>query len=103
MSAENIINNPPKEFTEPCEACGVSEFQLGVKHEQQRIIKLLTPDVIQDAMSEGEESAQGYVNYNHQEIVDYLIALIKDETKVIYSELLPDGTIYVEEVKGEQK
>lgn len=73
------------------------------KKEQERIIKLLTPDVIQDAMSEGEESAQGYVSYNHQEIVDYLIALIKDETKVIYSELLPDGTIYIEEVKGEQK
>lgn len=37
----NIINNPPKEFTEPCECCGVSEFQLGVKHATERIIKLL--------------------------------------------------------------
>ena len=43
MSAESVINNPPKEFTEPCEACGVSEFQLGVKHAEQRIIKLLEP------------------------------------------------------------
>ncbi len=33
----NIINNPPKEFTEPCECCGVSEFQLGVRHAEQRI------------------------------------------------------------------
>lgn len=41
MSVENIINNPPKVFTEPCEACGVSEFQLGVKHAEERIIKLL--------------------------------------------------------------
>lgn len=41
MSAENIINNPPKVLTEPCEACGVSEFQLGVKHAEERIIKLL--------------------------------------------------------------
>ena len=37
----NIINNPPKEFTEPCECCGVSEFQLGVRHAEERIIKLL--------------------------------------------------------------
>lgn len=41
----NIINNPPKIFTEPCEACGVSEFQLGVKHAEERIIKLLERDL----------------------------------------------------------
>ena len=41
MSAENIIDNPPKVLTEPCEACGVSEFQLGVKHAEERIIKFL--------------------------------------------------------------
>lgn len=41
----NIINNPPKEFTEPCFACGVSEFQLGVKHAEERIIKMLEPEV----------------------------------------------------------
>ena len=41
MSAESVINNPPKEFTEPCVACGVSEFQLGVRHAEERIIKLL--------------------------------------------------------------
>ena len=34
----NLINNPPKEFTEPCEACGVSEFQLGIRHERERIL-----------------------------------------------------------------
>lgn len=34
----NIINNPPKEFTEPCFACGVSEFQLGIRHERKRIL-----------------------------------------------------------------
>lgn len=45
MSAENIINNPPKEFTEPCEACGVSEFQLGVKHAEERIIKLIEEQI----------------------------------------------------------
>ena len=37
----NIINNPTPAFTEPCEACGVSEFQLGVRHAEERIIKLL--------------------------------------------------------------
>jgi len=41
VSAENIINNPPKEFTGPCEACGVSEFQLGVRNAEERIIKVL--------------------------------------------------------------
>ena len=34
----NIINNPSPAFTEPCEACGVSEFQLGVRHERERIL-----------------------------------------------------------------
>lgn len=41
MSAEDITNNPPKVFTEPCEACGVSEFQLGVEHERKRIIEII--------------------------------------------------------------
>jgi len=35
----NIINNPPPVFTEPCEACGVSEWQLGVRHERKRILE----------------------------------------------------------------
>jgi hypothetical protein len=36
-------------------------------------------------------------------VLPQAIALIKDESKMITSELLPDGTIYIEEVKGEQK
>ncbi len=59
MSAENIINNPPKVFTEPCEACGVSEFYLGVKHAEERIIKLLMDRafwlVHLDKLAEAEE------------------------------------------------
>lgn len=65
MSAEKIINNPPKVFTEPCEACGVSEFQLGVRHAEERIIKLL--DELDD------EEWMG-INQN-------FIALIKGEQK----------------------
>lgn len=38
----NIINNPSPSFTEPCEACGVSEFQLGVRYAEERIINLLS-------------------------------------------------------------
>ncbi len=59
MSVESIINNPPKEFTEPCEACGVSEFQLGVRHAEERIIKLLMDRafwlVHLDKLAEAEE------------------------------------------------
>ncbi len=59
MSAENIINNPSEVFTEPCEACGVSEFQLGVSHAEERIIKLLMDRafwlVHLDKLAEAEE------------------------------------------------
>ena len=59
MSAENIINNPSEVFTEPCEACGVSEFQLSVRHAEERIIKLLMDRafwlVHLDKLAEAEE------------------------------------------------
>ncbi len=55
MSVESIINNPPKVFTEPCEACGVSEFQLGVRHAEERIIKLIEKHFI-----ENDEGGTGY-------------------------------------------
>jgi hypothetical protein len=67
MSSENIINNPSKEFTEPCEVCGVLEFQLGVKHAEERIIKLL----------EELGEVTGYVEIK----LDSLITLIKGEQK----------------------
>lgn len=69
----NIINNPPKEFTEPCEACGVSEFQLGVKHAEERIIKLLE--------QKAEEPCCCFTaTYGDHELPE-LIALIKGEQK----------------------
>jgi len=78
----NIINNPPKEFTEPCECCGVSEFQLGVKHAEERIIKLLEKHLI-----ENDEGGTGYCQgcdwFNPYAVgfEDHLIALIKGENK----------------------
>jgi hypothetical protein len=65
VSAENTINNPSKVFTEPCEACGVSEFQLGVRHAEERIIKLL------------ENNASG--DYKQVMLTPKLIAQIKGE------------------------
>jgi hypothetical protein len=67
----NIINNPPKVFTEPCEACGVSEFQLGVKHAEERIIKLL------EKYEVGGSYPDTYNYIPHEQ----LIALIKGEQK----------------------
>jgi deoxyribodipyrimidine photolyase len=72
VSVESIINNPPKEFTEPCEACGVSEFQLGVSHAEERIIKLL------------EKEAKGFNfirNFYAEAITSELIGKIKGEQK----------------------
>lgn len=70
MSVENIINNPPKVFTKPCEACGVSEFQLGVKHAEERIIKLL------------ETEAKGFSfigNFYAEAITSELISKLKGQ------------------------
>jgi hypothetical protein len=71
VSVENVIKNPPKEFTEPCEACGVSEFQLGVKHAEERIIKLL------EKYEAGGSDPDTYHYIPHEQ----LIALIKGEQK----------------------
>ena len=59
------------------------------QREQERIIKLIEeqPRVLHD----------GLINANH------LIALIKDETRNIRSEILSDGSIYIEEIKGESQ
>ncbi len=72
MSAENIINNPSEVFTEPCEACGVSEFQLGARHAEERIIKLL------------ETEAKGFSfigNFYAEAITSELISKLKGEQK----------------------
>ena len=69
----NIINNPPKVFTEPCEACGVSEFQLGVKHAEERILELLKS--IEGTYYE-EESA-----WSLRDGLNLAINLIKGEQK----------------------
>lgn len=66
-----MTKNPPKVFTEPCEACGVSEFQLGVKHAEERIIKLI----------EQESEIDGFeVEPKIEILLTDLIALIKGET-----------------------
>ena len=49
--------------------------------ERERIIKLLK------------------ANFIDNELLDLAIALIKDKTRNITSEILPDGTIYIEEVE----
>lgn len=69
-------------------------WETGVKAENERIIKLLKDiDHISDCCFQP----------NCCKTAGDLIALIKDETKNITSEILPDGTIYIEEVKGETK
>jgi hypothetical protein len=68
----NIINNPSKEFTEPCEFCGVSEFQLGVKHTEERIIKLL-----KERFAENVDRCE----WGTHLFLDNAIELIKGETK----------------------
>jgi hypothetical protein len=70
----NIVKNPPKEFTEPCECCGVSEFQLGVKHAEERIIKLL--DTV-----EGHEAMM--IAYEGEPEMKTLVKLIKGESNEI--------------------
>ena len=70
----NIINNPSKEFTEPCECCGVSEFQLGVKHAEERIINLL--DIWDCNNDRCDCDSINECIYRQQ-----LIALINGETK----------------------
>lgn len=83
MSAENIINNPPKEFTEPCEACGVSEFQLGVKHAQERIIKELENHAEKELAR--LRSPSTYIvseeNYAYYEGILEAVSVIKGEQK----------------------
>jgi hypothetical protein len=68
VSAESIINNPSPAFTEPCKACGVSEFQLGVRHAEERIIKLL-----EESECQGEDDWCG--------TIQLAIRLIKGEQK----------------------
>lgn len=77
MSAEDIINNPPKEFTEPCECCGVSEFQLGVKHAEERIIKLF-----EDIKNEPQRKQENWLyKVARTAYANAAIALIKGETE----------------------
>ena len=75
-------------------------FDLGVQVAEARIIKLL------------EEHAETYLTTKeaierelcedwHTGFTD-AIALIKDPTRNITSEILPDGSIHIEEVKGEK-
>ena len=76
MSAENIINNPSEVFTEPCEACGVSEFQLGVRHAEERIIKLLEENLLETY------THRDYISIRTtQSFADDVIELIKGEQK----------------------
>lgn len=76
MSAENIINNPPEVFREPCEACGVSEFQLGVSHAEERIIKLLKK---YNCVLDGSHHSENLCTSPHH--LGLLIPQIKGEQK----------------------
>ncbi len=76
VSVESIINNPPKEFTEPCEACGVSEFQLGVSHAEERVIKLLEKH---NCVLDGSHHSENLCTSPHH--LGLLIDLIKGEQK----------------------
>jgi len=64
----------------------------GAEQERERIIKLL--ELLW-------QKTQG-TDLPAVAVLPQAFALIKDESKMITSELLPDGTIYIEEVKGEQ-
>lgn len=68
----NIINNPPKEFIEPCEACGISEFQLGIRHAEERLVNLLELEIARH-FELGLEASAHYL--------EGLVALIKGEQK----------------------
>lgn len=86
MSAENIINNPPEVFREPCEACGVSEFRLGVRHAEERILDAL---------------------HSKRRQLDQLLILAEQEGDARYIELVETRIVdvenFIELVKGEQK
>ena len=65
----------------------------GADEEQSRIIKLLEDiDYLSDCCFQP----------NCCKTVGDLIALIKNPTRNITSEILPDGSIYIEEVKEEK-
>lgn len=68
--------------------------ELGAELERERIIKLLEPEVTRH-YELGLDASAAYLEQK--------IALIKDETRNITSEILPDGSIYIEEIKGKQK
>lgn len=76
----NIINNPSPAFTKPCEACGVSEFQLGVRYAEERIIKLLQEH---EAISDGSEGGDYAIcvcqhwHPNAEPYVDHIEKLIR--------------------------
>lgn len=82
----NIINNPPPVFTEPCEACGVSEWQLGVRHERERILDGL---------------------HSKRRQLDQLLIMAKLEGEAQFIELVETRIIDVENfialAEGEQK
>ena len=64
----------------------------GIALERERIIKLL----------EAEQLHDPDVTECHCGSWREAVALIKDEARNITSEILPDGTIYIEEIKGEK-
>lgn len=68
------------------------EYQAGIRAERERIIKLL-----EDYNSVQDSEWDYYII----EGIDKAIALIEDETKMITSEIMPDGSILIQEVKGE--
>ena len=78
--------------SDPCERC----FEFGQTTEQARIIKLLKGErwVMPDGSPAGGEVYMP---------LEQAIALIKDPTRNITSEILPDGSIHIEEIKGETK
>lgn len=79
----NIINNPPKEFTEPCVACGVSEFQLGVRHAEERIIKELETHAEKELARLRSPSTHivSEENYAYYEGILEAVSVIKGEQK----------------------
>lgn len=81
MSVENIINNPPEVFKQPCEACGVSEFQLGVKQTEERIIKSLDIERTGSHALDDLIDTLIFMNISRSDFKRRLIELIKGETK----------------------
>jgi hypothetical protein len=73
-----------------CKLCADHEEE-GALNERERIIKLL-------------ESIETYPpDWDYNDQIGSVIALIKDETRMIRSEILPNGLILIEEIKGENK